>query len=495
MGGISAAAFLAKAGKKVLLLERLDGPGGYAHSFRRGPYLFDPAVHAIGQFGPGGYLDTWLRLLGVRDRCTMIPLDPFYTVVFPGFEMNAPFGVEEFIEAHVERFPHEEAGIRSFMGLCRRIKTEWDQARPTALGEDDDRGFETVLQYRMSTLAEVMEEHLRDPKLKAVISAIWGYQGAPPSRLSFITYAGMTVSLLEGRQNYCQGSFQNLVNAFVYAMEECGGELVVKQPAARILVEEGRATGVELRDGRRIHADIVVSNADARQTLEQLVGRERLPEQYLRRLERMSVSTSAFLVYAAARMDLEQFDVAHEIFKFRHWDHDRNYEGMLAGEVTTTAITAPSLADPSLAPEGEHIITAVTFAPYQADRPWPELKDRYVDAILGEIDEIFPGARDRLTFVEGATPEALHRYSLNHQGAVYGWENIPRQSHSKRLSNKTPIEGLWLASAWAQPGSGTVNALYSGFQAARSIMGFEDGDAFLRSLDAENPVTTADRAA
>ena len=62
-GGLTAAAFLAKAGKKVLVLERLDGPGGYAHSFKRGPYIFDPAVHTVGQARPGLMVDTWLRAL------------------------------------------------------------------------------------------------------------------------------------------------------------------------------------------------------------------------------------------------------------------------------------------------------------------------------------------------------------------------------------------------------------------------------------------------
>lgn len=76
LGGLSAAAFLAKSGKSVLVVERLDGPGGYVHSFQRGSYLFDPAVHAVGQGREAYMLDVWLRALGVRDRVDLIQLDP-----------------------------------------------------------------------------------------------------------------------------------------------------------------------------------------------------------------------------------------------------------------------------------------------------------------------------------------------------------------------------------------------------------------------------------
>src|SRR5947209_6769557 len=88
MGGLSAAALLAKAGKRVLVVERHDRPGGYAHSFKRGKYHFDSAAHATSaaestEFGHPGLLDQLLRLLGVRERCNFLPLNPYYTVAFP----------------------------------------------------------------------------------------------------------------------------------------------------------------------------------------------------------------------------------------------------------------------------------------------------------------------------------------------------------------------------------------------------------------------------
>jgi phytoene dehydrogenase-like protein len=203
LGGLAAAAFLAKAGKKVLVVERLDGPGGYAHAFNRGEYVFDPAVHAVGQGAEGLMLDTWLRALGVRERVELIPLDPFYTILLPDFEMTVPFGIEAFIDAHLEHFPKEEAGLREFIRVCTQIRDEGDMARPAVSLEDLQEAtadFPTVLKYRSSSVSQAMDEYLSDPRLKTVLSSLWGYQGVPPSILGFVTFAGMLVSLIEGGQ-------------------------------------------------------------------------------------------------------------------------------------------------------------------------------------------------------------------------------------------------------------------------------------------------------
>ena len=484
LGGLSAAAFLAKGGRSVLLVERLDAPGGYAHSFSRGPYLYDPAVHVIGQLDDGQMVDTWLNALGVRDRVEFISVEHFYSVRFPDFTLNVPFGVDEFVEAHAEHFPHEAAGIRSFMDICTQIRDERDVYVSTASsgGELDAERFSTLLRYRSATVGDVLDATISDPRVRGALSAIWWYQGLPPDRLSFLVFAGMLVALCEDRHGHCRGSFQRLVDAYVAAIVENGGEVVVKQKVARILIESGAAAGIELEDGSQIHAPIVVSNADATQTFHGLVGPEHVPDRYLRRLESMRPAVSAFIVYAATTLDIAQFDLAHEVMYYKSWDHRESFEHALAGEPWCLAISVPTLVDPSLAPEGEHLVTAAALTAYDVGRPWSELKDELTQGIMREVESLFPGVQAELTFSEGASPLALHHYSLNRDGAMYGWENSPDQSFARRLSNKSPVPGLYLAGAWAQPGSGTVAVMQSGFQTAQMILGHDSKDAFLHTL-------------
>jgi phytoene dehydrogenase-like protein len=483
-GGLSAAAFLAKAGKKVVVIERLDGPGGYAHSFQRGSYMFDPAVRHMGQFQPGGYLDTWLHVLGVHDRLTMIPIDSFYSVLLPDYSFSAPFGVEEFTEAHVEAFPHEEQGIRGFIGLCERLKQELDQPRfrPGNDGLAPTGDFTTILRYRTTSLREVLDEYLADPRVKTVLCAIWPYQGVPPSRMPFVQFAGMLISLLEGGEYYCRGGFQNLVNAWVAAIEENGGELVVGSKVSRILVEGGHVSGVRSEQGWEVQAGIVVSNADATQTFEELVGPDHIPEAYLRRLRRMKPSISGFLIYAATTLDLGTFNYAHEVFKANSWDLEEVFADAEAGRISGISFTVPTLVDPTLAPPEQHICAGLALMAYDIGVPWSEAKERYVEVLLDEAEEVFPGFRSGLQYIEGSTPLALERYSLNRNGAIYGWENNSSQTASRRLSNQTPVEGLYLGSAWAQPGSGSIAAMHSGVQAAQIILGYPEHKQLLQAV-------------
>jgi len=481
MGGLSAAALLAKVGKKTLVIERHDRPGGYAHAFRRNKYLFDAAVHQIGGCEPmdnprAGLIDRLLRVLGVRHRCSFLKVDPFYTAIFPGFRLAAPLGVEHFLAAHVDRFPGEAPGLRKILELCVLLNREvrefpselslWDVVRMP-------RRFPGLFRYHKATLGTVMDAHLGDPRLKALFAALWPYLGLPPSRLSFVYWAVMLQSFLEEGAFYCQGSFQRLADAVVEALEKHGGELLLRSAVRRILVSDGRATGVTLENGQRIHAPVIVSNADARHTFEELIGEEKLPRRFLAALDRMMPSLSAFVMYLATDLDLRQLDAHHEMFFYRSWSHDETYRQVLAGQPSGLSISVPTLVDSSLAPVGEHIITATTLIPYDLGASWRTEKARYAGRLLEELEAVFPSLRDHITFAEGASPRTMERYTLNLTGAIYGWEVSPAQVGRRRLSHTTPIRGLYLSGHWTQPGGGVYGVVASGLETARAVAGDE----------------------
>jgi len=118
LGGLSAGAALAKLGRHVLVVERQDGPGGYAHAFRRNGYVFDPAIHYTSQGNEGELLDVYLKLLGVRNRLNFITSKLEYGVEFPGVRVVNPVGIEPFIEENAKQFPDDADGIRKFFQLC-----------------------------------------------------------------------------------------------------------------------------------------------------------------------------------------------------------------------------------------------------------------------------------------------------------------------------------------------------------------------------------------
>ncbi|HVP31519.1 MAG TPA: NAD(P)/FAD-dependent oxidoreductase [Myxococcota bacterium] len=473
MGGLTAAALLAKSGRSVLVVERHDRPGGYAHAFRRGPVRFDSAVHLVGGCGPGGLVDRVLRGLGVRGACDFARVDPFYTSSFPGLALRVPGGVEEFVEAHAEGFPTEEKRIRELLQICLDVWQDAEHAPDVDLGTDLPsfrRRHPSLVRFHRATLDAVLRTQVRDPRLAAAFATLWPYVGLPPSRLSFVYWSTMLASYLVEGAWYCRGTFQTLARALVQALEGSGGELLLRSTVRRIRVRDGRARGVVLENGQRIDAPVVVSNADARQTFDELVGRDALPPRFAARLAHMRPSVSAFVVYASGRFDPRAAGLEHENFVWSGFDHDAHAAAAAAGRIEWLTITVPTLADPALAPAGQHAFVLTTLLPYDAVASWRDEKERLTEALLARAERAAPGLRAGISFAEAATPRTLERYTRNGDGAIYGWEHSPEQVGLGRLALRSPVEGLVLAGHWTRPGGGIYGVVMSGVEAARAIV-------------------------
>lgn len=471
LGGLAAAAFLARFGRRVLVAERGQGIGGYAHAFRTGDRYYDPAIHVVPGAAEGGTIDVLLRYLGVREMCDFVESDALYRVVIDDDVLDAPFGSEAFIESHIKLFPHEEEGIRGFFGLCAKFLEEAHQVplqlTPQELGRAVEE-FPTLFGNRMSTLGDVLDQYIEDPRCKAFCSAGWPYMGLPPSQLSFELFARFLYTQMHGLY-HCKGGFQHLVRAFTTAIERDSGRIITNSPVDKILVQDGRTQGVVLAGGQELRAPIVISNADATHTFHDLVGLEHLPKAYSRRLRSLKGSMSMFVVYAATTLDIAAAGGAHETFIYESDDHDANFAGFCEGEAPATVVVVPTLLDPSLGPPGEHLVTSTALAPYEGPEPWSELKPKLEEKYLDLIERLYPGFKDGLTFVSSSTPLTLERFTGNHRGAAYGWENTPAQAGSKRLTYHTPIEGLYLSGHWAQAAS-ALRVIVSGSHTAQQIL-------------------------
>lgn len=471
LGGLSAAAVLAHSGEHVVVLEQGSGVGGYAHAFVRGGYTFDPAVHGIQS---GQIVWNLLEYLGVDAQVPYWTSEHFYGAVFPdGVAVRTPAGWDAFVEANAETLGGAEAGqVRRFHAVLRDVLDEmaWLQMRadPRELGRMmTDRP--TFARYRSSPLGDLFAEHVPSERARAVCGAAWPFLGLPPSQVSLLNYAQMLNTSLEGMR-YPRGSFQRLADAFADAVVRYGGEVLVDTPVERILLDGDRVIGVRTSDGVIRRAPVVVSNADATTTLTGLLGCEHLPEPYLRRLRRMRLSLSAFTVFAATDLDLTGLGLAHETFLHPHWDHDDNWRDVLAGRPASAWMSNTTLCDPDLAPAGEHLAILTMLAPWDADRPWDQVKDQVADRLVRQFDRVVPGLSEHLTYRETGTPHTLHRFTRGHRGAMYGWANSPGQFANRRLPHATPVHGLYLAGHWTEEGCSSYRAITSGLVTAKQVL-------------------------
>ena len=464
LGGLSAAALLARGGFHVAVVERNQQPGGCAQAFRRGDYQFDPAVHVTLEAGPGIFTANMLDHLGVADRVQFVTTDHTYRAVYPDTTIEAPPGRRAFLEYHQELFPDDADGLSTLFGM-RAALFEQLALLPQKL---DARSLEAameaaplVFRYRSATVAEVLSEHLRDPRCAAAFASAWPYVGSPPSRLSFLLFNQMLESFHMGAY-YPLGGFQTLVDAFGEALVGAGGALLVDNEVTRIVIEDERAVGVDLAGGERLSARVVISNADAHHTFADLVGWDRVPAAYRRRFDRYRVSPSAFAIYGVLHADPVALGLGHENFVFTDWDHEHTWREVQEGRPGGMWLTVPTLMDDGLAPEGVHLAIVTSLAPARADGTWHERRDDYAAALLDAARLAVPDAAEAIEIVDVATPDSLAAYTRNHDGAIYGWENTPAQTASKRLGHRTPVGGLFLSGHWTEEGSGSFRVMTSG---------------------------------
>jgi phytoene dehydrogenase-like protein len=473
ISALTACALLARAGTNVLVLEQHHSPGGYAHAFERtterGTYVFDPAVHLLAD------PPLWQGIfdfLDIGDRCRLIPARHFYRAVLPSLTLDLPAEREAFIDTHVEAFPGEEDRLRRFWSLCETVHHEAHDLPPVMglSGLDEVAALApNLLRYRNATLGDVLDEYLEDPQAKSLCAAAWHYLGLPPSQASFMTFAQLTSVHTTTGVAIVEGGVQRIVDALVASIERDGGEVRTGALVSDVTLDDGRATGVRV-DGAEIRAEAVLSNADTFQTFGSLVPEEALPDAFLRRLRRLEVSGSGFNLFAATGADLAAHDPPVQIFTFDSWDHEETHRQTQAGDFAVRWITPASVHDPSVAPPGEHVVTATVTVPYDIGRPWPELVHSCRERVLRAIEDALPGFSDGLRFAEVATPPTFERYSLNRHGAIHSWEQTVQQTESKRPAQVTPIDGLYLCSQWTNIGGGFLRAFVCGISTAKLLL-------------------------
>jgi phytoene dehydrogenase-like protein len=468
-GGLVAGALAAAGGLHVLLAEAHTAPGGLVHSFEREPYVFDPAVHLL--VDPP-HFERMLDYLGVGGSVQLIRPSHFYTALAGGTHVHAPFAAEDFVQAHVTALPHAADEVRAFFGVCAAVH---EQAHGLAgrmglreLGAHAGE-FELLMRYRRASVGDVLNETVSDPEARVICGVPAIYLGLPPSRLAFQTFAQMLFSHIVHGGCYVQGGVQRLIDALAESINLHGGQVRCGTRVTEVHVRDGRVDGVTIDGETRVGARAVVSNADPFQTL-RLVGEEHLGP-LPRRLRRLRLSVSAFMVFVASRLDLTRVEHAGHLTMYsRELDVDRGFDRSLdEGRPYCMTCVLPTLVDPSTAPTGEHQLIPSMFARYDIGRPWREAREAQAEAMLEELETIYPGVRAALTFVENSTPETLERFTLNHRGAIYGWENSPDQTRG-RPDQRTAVDGLYLAGSWTAPGSGFVRAVMSGRGAADRVL-------------------------
>ncbi len=500
MGGLSAGALLSSYGFRVLLIEQHHKVGGCTSSFSRGEFQFDAALHEMLGGPPGTSLGELLREAGVADKIELIPIPELYRSIFPGVDFTMPSDVDAAVAALCEGWPEECPGIIAFHDEMRAVAEQSsglaDMQRRSSLSKFlIPFQAPAVVRNMRGNMGDLLDRYFEDERLAAVVGQLWVYYGPPPDQLWPVMFLSANHNYLTQGAYHIRGSSQALADAYAERIEELGGEVRTGTRVDSIDVVAGRVVGVTTQAGEHIASRYVVSNADPYQTFQKLLAPEHVPASLLKKLERMEPSNGLVGVYLGLDVEPSYWGVReHEIFYSTTLDPQRSYSSMMDGSYEDASLTLTfysNLGDDFYAPPGKSVVVLHAYADIDS---WPQdraayqiEKERVAARLLELAGRTLPGIEQHIEVMEVATPRTLQSYTLAHAGTPYGFDTTPDQGLA--LPNSTPIEGLFLASAWTSPGHGVGTAQFSGREAARQVLerertrGFIDRETVQAILD------------
>jgi len=488
-GGLTAAVALAQAGKKVLVLEQHDRPGGWTHSFTLQGYRFSPGVHYIGSLEEGGGLRRIYEGLGVSQDLTFCELNPdgYDHIVVGDRRVDFPRGKENLIARLKVHFPHEAEGIDSYFvdltNLMDSLSRIGDLNKPLQAA----LGAPVILKWLRASGADLINTHINDPVLRAVLAGQSGDHGLPPSKVSVFIHAGITSHYFDGGY-YPLGGAYALPRAFVRALKRAGGEIRLQSRVKRILLAGRKVLGVELESGEKIRSGVVVSNADPGVTFGQLIGRDNLLPRLRRKIDTLKYSTSCLSLFFATDLDLraEGLDSGNFWF-YDHADLDKIYSDGLTDALLHSEtppgmfLTVTTLKDPAKMHSGHHTCESFAFVSYHAFEKWAHkkfgaphpdyeaMKEDLAWRMVRGLEKHIPGLSRHIVFSSLGTPLTNEHYLNATRGNLYGIEKNPWQVGPWGFSTRTAFDGLFLCGA-STLSHGVAGVTASGIDAARAVL-------------------------
>jgi phytoene dehydrogenase-like protein len=510
--GLTAAAYLARAGLSTLVLERREIVGGCCVTEEIAPGCRASTTSYIASMlRPEVIRDLRLGAHGLR----MVPCDPALQVPFPDgqvvpwwaqhdravqeFSKISPQDAQTFVRVdkqlkalarYLQPFflqPPPEPGTDSLAGWTDllRVGKRFRKISSREIGE--------LISFLTGSLGEFLDRNYESEKIKTLFLAnnVYGKHGGPYQPGSAI---GLLFHLLSGGAEEQQGFYGHVMGgmgaitqAMASAAKEFGAEIRTNSPVAQIDVRAGKLQGVLLQDGSEVRARMVLSNADPKRTFLQLVQPAELPEEFVRAIRGIKMAGPCAKVNlvlseeprftgtapTASPQERSLYTLVPSL-EFAERCYDIAKFGQIPEQLWVDCVIASNV-DSSLAPAGRHIMTCfVQYVPYRLrEGNWDAHRDLLGDRVVRKIAEYAPNVPGAVVARQVLTPLDLERtYGLTEGNIFHGELNLEQLFFMRPVPGwsqyRTPIRGLYLCGAGAHPGGGVTGA--PGHNAAKQAL-------------------------
>ena len=508
--GLTAAAYLARAGRKVLVLERRHVLGGAAVTEEVFPgFRFSVCSYVVSLLRPEIIRDLDLPRHGLE----ILPLDGTFTPMPNGdylWRVNDHARTRREIARHskLDAEAYDEYG-KAMVEMARFVKPILNMTPPdpTSLNPRElmkllflgrrFRGLADLDRYnqvQLMTMSAVdfLDQWFETDVLKATMSAsgiIGTFLGVRSPGTAYVLlhhYMGEIDGAFRS-WGFARGGTGAISNAIASAAREAGVEIRTEAPVTRINVRGGKADGVVLANGDELSADLVLSSVDPNLTFLRFIDRKELPDEFVDEVQRykyrgssgkVNLALDALPNFTALPGDGPHLRGALSISPSVDY-MERAYDQAKYGEFSRRPyidMVIPTLTDPSVAPPGKHILSCfVQYAPYKlASSNWDEQREAFGDTVIDTIAEHAPNIRDIILHRQVLTPLDLEREFGLTEGNIFQGELTLEQLFFARpvpgwAQYMTPVKNLWMCGSATHPGGGIMGA--PGRNAALKILG------------------------
>ena len=463
--GLTAAVTAQKTGKKTLLVERHNIPGGCATSFVRGDFEFEVALHQLSGLGTEQspfIMRHVFEQLGVMDKVEFVQEHALYRLTIPNqIDITLPASWSGIRKILQERFPLESENIDQFMLACEKVSVESFTTLPQAQKNNSTELLEQFChyfqRYGLRTAHDVLNEFFTDQTLISIVAAYWFYSGVPPKELLFSDLAVMIYAYAIFKPWHIKGGSQAMSNALLESFLESGGEVRFNCSVDKIITAHQAVKSVKLEDGSEIQCKAVISNASPILVFNEMLDQPS-PLQVQQDFKSRRMGTSAFVIYLGLDCAPEQLNItAPSTFISSTMDWSETYANMQSFDSPISGmLTCYNFDDPDAAPQGKSQVVLVCL---QYADVWEKVKAedyaktkyRFADELINLIEQVYPNLRQHIQEVEVATPLTMMRYLNTPGGAIYGFRQTPEDSSLIREC-LNHIQGLYFAGAWTSMG-------------------------------------------
>lgn len=481
IGGLVAATQLAAKGARVLVLEKYLIPGGSSGYYRRDGFTFDVGSSVMFGFSDKGNLNLITQALEAVGRKMEVLPDPS-TVHFhlPGdLSVLVHRKYEDFINELISKFPHEKEGILKFYGICWKIFNSLNSLELKSLeeplylfGQFFQKPLEclTLAYYLPQNAGDIARQFIKDQELLSFIDAECFIVSTVNALQTPMINASMVLCDRHfGGINYPVGGVGGIATSLADGLVEKGSEIRYKANVTNVLLENGKAVGVRLSNGKEFFAKTVISNATRWDTFGKLLKDKELPEEE-KNFQKNYVKAPSFLsIHMGVKASvLPAGTDCHHFVLEDDWNNLEKPYGSIF-------LSIPTVLDPSLAPEGHHILHIFTTAGIEdweglSRKEYEEKKEVVANEIIRRLEKkLFPGLQDSIVLKEVGSPKTHRRFLARNDG-TYG--PMPRGKPKGLLAmpfNTTSIDGLYCVGDSCFPGQGVIAVAFSGIMCAHRV--------------------------